>query len=304
MVKKAYRISDDETIKWKKDGKLYCCHFELDEFSSDPRKEFDHLATMACWWNRYKLGDELPDKSPLEFLQRLVRENVSEQEFFEAVKAGKLPGIRLEPNPENKELFDIYTVTQWQSPLGNSDPAETLDYEGVSAEGVMYALEDDLTMNQCMTLLHENMVFLPLWIYEHSGLTISCGDRHYPYNDTWDSGQAGWIVATKDKLVKESVATEANWREKAIDIMKAEVREYDMYLTNEVYGYTVYEATPPEDEDEKPDWEDTGNSCWGFYGDDIFENGMADAADIIDIIESGEFTSGRATHETRTILIL
>lgn len=31
---------------------------ETDEYLRDPRKEFDNLGTMACFHNRYKLGDD------------------------------------------------------------------------------------------------------------------------------------------------------------------------------------------------------------------------------------------------------
>lgn len=90
-------------------------------------------------------------------------------------------------------------------------------------------------------------VILPLYLYDHSGITIRTG----PFSCPWDSGQVGWIYCTKEDIDKE-------WngdRERAEKYLQGEVENYDQYLTGDVYGYVV------DDEDgEQLD------SCWGFYG--------------------------------------
>ena len=100
-------------------------------------------------------------------------------------------------------------------------------------------------------------VVLPLWLYEHSGMTMSCGDGN-PFSCSWDSGQVGFIYVTAEDIRK-------NWsvkriskktREHAIKCLKGEVETYDMLLTGDVWGYVV--------EDEEGD---TLGSCWGFFGD-------------------------------------
>lgn len=41
----------------------------LDTDPLDPRKEYDNVGTMACWHDRYNLGDEQPKCDPDEWLE-------------------------------------------------------------------------------------------------------------------------------------------------------------------------------------------------------------------------------------------
>ena len=43
--------------------------------------------------------------------------------------------------------------------------------------------------------LNEHYVILPLYLFDHSGISISTGSFH----DPWDSGQVGFIYASKEK---------------------------------------------------------------------------------------------------------
>ena len=86
----------NDTVKWEHDGKLYCLHVQMDEFPLDPRRDWDNpITVMACWHSRYRLGDDIQDRSPEDFWNRLVRENVPESEVLAAAEAGKLTGIRI-----------------------------------------------------------------------------------------------------------------------------------------------------------------------------------------------------------------
>lgn len=98
-------------------------------------------------------------------------------------------------------------------------------------------------------------VCLPIYMYNHSGLTVSTK----PFNCPWDSGQLGVIYATQETVDRE-------WGgdiEKAKTYLKGEVEAYDHYLTGEVYGYTIETKAG-----------DVIHSCWGFYGDTLEETGM------------------------------
>ena len=103
-------------------------------------------------------------------------------------------------------------------------------------------------------------VILPLYLYDHSGLTISTDNGHYPFTDRWDSGQIGYIYAIKETIIKEwgktGKLTRTN-KTKALRHLQDEVKTYDQYLTGDVYGYTI---TDPQG--------DIIDSCWGFYGFD------------------------------------
>jgi len=316
-------LYDNETIKWKHDGKQYCLHIRYEEYCDDPR-EWDHLTTMACFHRDYSLGDKLETKSPEEFWQKLVYKHVSSEEVFAALCEGKLYGIRAVPNEIDPDCADIYENYYLHTILGNTEPEEVLEYERVSADSILSYIGDDLTISHCQTLLEPYIEWLPLWLYDHSGITMSCGKRTGQYADRWDSGCVGWIVAEKDVIMKETrqilrdengnpireehrhpdgsvtygvkslPLTEETWRDRAIEIMKSDVETYDQYLRNEVYGYTLYEADGVDDDNETI-WNEV-ESCWGFYGDNIYENGILDniGCSLKSALESRSYELGEA----------
>ena len=110
-------------------------------------------------------------------------------------------------------------------------------------------------------------VILPVHVYEHSGIGLSTSMANYPFNCPWDSGTVGFVVVTKADIRN-------NWNikyvtKKYIDhaeqLAIGEIETLSQYANGEIYGFTI------EDED--------GNlvdSCGGFYGSDVEENGMAD----------------------------
>lgn len=103
-----------------------------------------------------------------------------------------------------------------------------------------------------------DIIALPLYLYDHSGITMRTG----PFACQWDSGQVGFIFVTRERYLSECVGkpdgilTKAR-REAAYAMLRAEVEEYDQYLTGDVWGYVI------EDEDG-----DHLDSCWGFFGSD------------------------------------
>jgi len=109
----------------------------------------------------------------------------------------------------------------------------------------------------------DHAVALPLYLYDHSGLTISTT----PFACRWDSGQVGWVVMTKQQIlnVLGGRYLTKKKRERALAIMQAEVETYDAYLTGEVYGWVI---TNDGDEVE---------SCWGYYNRQYAELDGAEA---------------------------
>jgi hypothetical protein len=93
---------------------------------------------------------------------------------------------------------------------------------------------------------------LPLYLYDHSGITMSTA----PFQCPWDSGQVGWIYVTPEQMKKEFNVKRLTkkHREEARKIMRGEVETYDMYLTGQVYGYVIDDGE--------------GDSLWGMYGYD------------------------------------
>lgn len=96
-------------------------------------------------------------------------------------------------------------------------------------------------------------VWLPVYLYDHSGLTINTTGFSCP----WDSGQVGVVFAERTKVLKEygGRALTRALRAKVEGVLRGEVETYDQMLTGEVYGYVVKKGDKTEE------------SCWGFYGD-------------------------------------
>ncbi len=95
------------------------------------------------------------------------------------------------------------------------------------------------------------IALLPLYLYDHSGITMSTGTFGCP----WDSGQVGWAYVTQESA-ETMGCVGADWtEEKLCESIRAEVEEYDKYLTGDVYGYVVTEANGEE-----------GESLWGLIG--------------------------------------
>ena len=94
---------------------------------------------------------------------------------------------------------------------------------------------------------------LPLYIYEHGGVTMSTGE----FSCSWDSGQVGYIIVSKEAASKEfNNLTGAELEKKSLDLLKGEVKTYDYFLTGQVYGYIVKDNLGKEVE-----------SCWGYLGE-------------------------------------
>ena len=104
------------------------------------------------------------------------------------------------------------------------------------------------------------VVILPLYLYDHSGITISTS----PFGCNFDSGRIGFIFVSKYKIKKEGID-----ETKVEEYLKGEVSTYDQYLTGDVWGYKVYEIETCELGHEH---RNEVESCYGIYGHDDCES--------------------------------
>jgi len=115
------------------------------------------------------------------------------------------------------------------------------------------------------------VVFLPVYMYEHSGITI----KTTPFGDPWDSGRLGTIIATRKSILERYGVKRISpkLKKRVTAVLQGEINTLDNYLTGEVYGFTVEDKETGDEID----------SCWGFYGDGA-DNGIYDqlAVDGID----------------------
>jgi len=127
------------------------------------------------------------------------------------------------------------------------------DYGDVSWHEMMLELQ---------TKVNDRLRIYPIYVYEHSGITISMADG-FPYNDRWDGGIGGLMIAEKETFDEYEV----DWGH-VYDVAKGEVDMYDMYLQGEVYEYWM-ETYIGDGE-----WEENGNETGYFsrkYGDELAE---------------------------------
>jgi hypothetical protein len=104
-------------------------------------------------------------------------------------------------------------------------------------------------------LVAQKAVWLPVFMYNHSGITINTSGFSCP----WDSGQVGVIYITRDEIQKEfpswKILTKTRLK-RIEEMLRSTVKEVDDYLTGNVWGFIVEDKAGEQIE-----------SCWGFRGD-------------------------------------
>lgn len=138
---------------------------------------------------------------------------------------------------------------------------DNLEYHGESI------LDDLKRYIEVQGLKLSDIVYLPLYLYDHSGITMNTTG----FSCRWDSGQVGWIYVTKEQIRREygvKRITKA-LREKVETVLKGEVATYDQYLTGEVYAWSILEG------------EDTVEAVCGFYD---YEQALLEAKGHIDYL--------------------
>lgn len=129
-----------------------------------------------------------------------------------------------------------------------------------------YNLGDDQPKDSPQDYLRQigkDIIMLPLYLYDHSGLTISTRIENFCQHAAWDSGQVGFIYVTKQKACQEF-----GWKRVSkvregflMYQLELEVKTYDAFLRGDVWGYVI-----EDDDGEHID------SCWGYYSKESAES--------------------------------
>lgn len=225
---------------------------EYDDHAESPR-EWDNLGTMVCWHRHYTLGDEQPHLDPTEYRLRMLGDDVIADVLISDhinTWGDLLDVMRMHLknciHNAREGYFKRSEVTK-----------ELAHYKHARANSHKYATPIDYAL----ALFDEMFIHQPLYLYDHSGLSMSTGGFSCP----WDSGQVGFIYAPIDKALewvghKERTPDTDELIYKTLD---AEVETYSQYLEGQVYRVTV-ERVDDGDSD----------SCGGFFGGDPDTNGM------------------------------
>lgn len=110
--------------------------------------------------------------------------------------------------------------------LGDPHSYKASDYAGWDA------------LEEAITKAEHSVISMPLYLYNHSGLTISTS----PFSCPWDSGQVGFVLIRRsDALsalgVKRLVMK--RHRKRLLSFIEGEVQAYDQYLRGDVYEITL-----------------------------------------------------------------
>jgi len=157
----------------------------------------------------------------------------------EVKHAGKSVKVFYDEDPINprKEYDNITEIAHWHR---RYDFGKQVDRGITSEEMVELAKEAGDPI----------LAILPLYLYDHSGITISVG----AFTCGWDSGQVGWVYITQSK--SDMMGCHGWTTDQYENAIRSDVKTYDDYLTGQVFGYVV----------EGRDGE-TLESVWGFVGD-------------------------------------
>jgi len=104
----------------------------------------------------------------------------------------------------------------------------------------------------------KDVISLPLFLMDHSGVSMNTGGFRHCDPQGWDWRQVGFIHVDRETVLKEYGKKKLikALREKVVRILEDEVLTYDQYLTGDVYGFVA--ETPNGD---------NIDSCWGYYGE-------------------------------------
>lgn len=125
-----------------------------------------------------------------------------------------------------------------------------------------------------LTLFCGVNVWLPLGLYDHSGISMYVGSGPHAFDSQgWDSGMVGIIYMTPEQAEGWPAGHDLH------AVLREDVEVYNAYLRGEVYRYTVYTDFPDTIDDEPLDLDELGdvdeavisylagdyNCCGGYY---------------------------------------
>lgn len=136
--------------------------------------------------------------------------------------------------------------------------------------------------------LPANSLIVPVYMLDHGGVALSTQD----FGDRWDSGQVGIYHLSPERIVEEYGADTPENRATALEVIKGEISEYSDYLNGNCWGYEVEDADG-----------NNVDSCWGFIGSDVLENGLADnlPSQYFPLLEAAVAASEGATCDSKKL---
>lgn len=231
-----------------------------DDSPDDPRT-WSPASTFVCEHPRYKLGDKQNIEDAVsDLFSNYVSDKAIIEYFVKSRDAKLIPGEEEDDSDYYYEYEETYRGEKYTHYID-------ADSKMQGEDGVAQQMTDELGLNEKLRLIDETgeVVLLPISMYEHSGISIWLGSTYGHTDARWDCSSIGFAYvekATAEKEMPKRKLTDEqkdNWKQWAYDVMEAEMKTYNKYVSGEVYGYMI------EDEygEEGSDTDLCG--CWGFY---------------------------------------
>lgn len=197
----------------------------------NPRRDQDNLGTIYYSHSRCTLGDQRTDNW-LETMRDLLTDKVDDIDE------------RIE------RILEQAWEENWERPVDENTPARA------------NAAAHNAIKEKIEALFAEHYVFVPVYAYEHGGITIATE----PFDETWDAGQVGVICVSHAQREAEGITTETARR-----VLAGEIKEFDLFLRGEVYGFIAEDRNGQRidavsgflSDDGGRDWDNNGMAeCW------------------------------------------
>lgn len=139
-------------------------------------------------------------------------------------------------NPRT-DCDNLGTIVCWHRNynLGDEQPSEDPSEWLSNLACEVVNAPDDIPDKHKKAILKSRVLYLPLYLFDHSGITISCE----PFSCSWDSGQVGYIYVTRDDVIEEYGEWNDETIAKAREVLQAEIQVYDMYIRGDVWMYRI-----------------------------------------------------------------
>lgn len=228
-----------------------------DNDAESPR-EWDNVATFVCKYGNYFLGD----RQDIEYvIEQLFADHVSPKAIIDYFV--KTRHAELVEGEEDDRSDHYYKYQEKWYDDSMHDYYIDADSQTDDEDTISCAMADELSEGEKLQLVcdSDDIVILPIAVYEHSGITMWLGSADDHFDSQWDCSDVGFAYIEKETAMKEGALKEGDdWKKWAYDDMEAEMETYRQYLEGEVFGYEI------EDEygEEGADIDLSG--CWGYYG--------------------------------------
>lgn len=252
--------------EYKKGNKILKIYY--DDSPESPRS-WDNLGTIVSDHSRYNLGDKQQDLESW-VIEMFNSEFEDDQHIVDLAKKSTAEHYYVEQEDDLWYVYDSRFREGWKK----RSPGYSHEHQARQERWNMIEQEVDknnidyfFSFNEMLEHLKTRYIILPVYIYDHSGVSLSTEK----FSSPWDSGLLGYVYVHLADIQKEKLSLD-----QAKSFLKGEIETYSDFLNGNVYGYELYKERKVhkiyDDGTEIETFEEEYiDSCWGFYGDTYLE---------------------------------